>query len=102
MTFAPRRTGKPVEEITLTGKLVPFRNGQPIMLNFTMSPHTYLPCFDTESELREMMADIGWDNIKHVDDGQEFLVSIPPHVVVITKLRKTERGTFKFLQVFRD
>lgn len=102
--FAPRRTAKPPEELSLTGKLIPYKECQPCYLNMPLSHHAYLPCFDGEDELRAMMASakIDFDNIKHIDDGRDFLVSIPAHIIVITNMRWTERGTIKFLQVFRD
>ena len=102
--FAPRRTEKAPEELSLTGKFVPYQGGQPCMLNMPMSPHTYLPCFDTETELRRFLGrgDVTFDDIKEVTDGPDFLASIPHDIVVIAKLRWTERSTIKFLQIFRD
>ncbi len=103
--FAPRSTGKAPEEIILTGKLVPFMaDEQPLFLNMPLSPHDYIACFATENALRSFMAraKVAFDKIKHIDDGTEFLVSIPHEVVVIVDPWWTEQGTVRFHQLFRD
>lgn len=101
--FAPRRTGKDPEELSLTGKLVPFADGWPCLFSMPLSPHTYLACFDSEGELREMMASVDLDieDIKRIDDGINFLSSLGDNIIVITNMRWTDRGTLKFSQVLR-
>lgn len=103
--FAPRRTGKDPQELDLTDMFVPFYdNGQPCLLNLPMSPHEYLPCFDTTEQLRRVLerGEVAYDRIKKIDNGREFMVSVPPEVIIVVNMRWTERGTIKFLQVFRD
>lgn len=103
--FAPRSTGKAPVDIDLAGQLTPFYdNGQPVLLNMPKSPHLYLPCFATADELRSAMgrAGVAFDRIKQIDDGPDFLASIPTSIIVITGLRFTDGGLVRFHQVFRD
>lgn len=103
--FAPRRTGKAPEKVeSFTDKFIPYKNGQPCLLNMPLSPHDYLPCFDSAKELRTFFerAKVTFDDIKQITEGREFKVSIPYDIILITKLRFTESGTVKFVQLFRN
>lgn len=103
--FAPRSTGKDPETISLDGCLIPYyADEQPVLLNMPMSEDFYLPCFASEDELRSVMGRVGvsFDRIKQIEDGPDFLASIPASVVVITKIRFTDEGRVRFNQVFRD
>ena len=66
-------------------------------------PVSYIPLFDTEEQLRKELEQAGvtFDTIKLVEDGVEFLDSIPPELIVITNLRHTPEGRVRFLQVRR-
>lgn len=102
--FAPRRTGKDPERLTLVGKLIPYKDGEPCWLSMSLSPHTYLPCFDDESQMSAVLsrAGITFDAVKQITDGLEFRLSIPTSIIIIANLRWTEAGTLRFMRVLRD
>jgi hypothetical protein len=91
-------------EVDLTGMLIPWFAGSARLIRMELSPHVYLPCFETERALGEVLDDVGitYDSIKRIDSHREFLLSVPAHVTVITNLRKSPQGTFRFTQIFRD
>jgi len=98
----PKQIG-PVKELALTGQLMPWKNSQPVLLNMQgVGPDTfYLPLFEEEDQLRSVLVGIEFESIKMVEDGAEFLDSIPLDVIVITNLRFTEEGNVRFHQVQR-
>ncbi len=53
--------------------------GMPVMFEMPESPATYIMCFKTEASLRlfHQQAEVEFDSFKQIDDGQEFLESIP-------------------------
>ena len=108
MTFtdarAPRPTGAPVRAVELTGKLFPWSQEQPVLLQMPGSSALYLPCFSSAKGLREVLgrSRVGFGSIKQIDDGREFLSSIPGAIVVIVDPRYTEQGRVRFTQVLRD
>ena len=107
--FAPRPTGKPVEEVTLTGMLLPWKAGDPVLLRMPACDDEFLPLFTREEDLREVLRQAGasFDSIKQVDDGREFLDSLPLMtgssrlLRVITNPRIVEQGRVRFVEVFR-
>jgi hypothetical protein len=81
---APKPTGK-ISAVTVTGSLMPWKEGQPVFMMVQGSPHTYLPLFSTEEELRQVMGDLGVTDysMKMVENLEEFLASVPPEIPVI-------------------
>lgn len=81
---APKPTGR-YRDVSLTGCLIPWKGGQPVFMSMPGSPLSYLATFTTEAKLRAVMVEIGIeiDSIKNIDDGTEFLSSIPLDVPVI-------------------
>ncbi len=80
----PKRTDKPEEEVSLTGMVfaVLGQDGaaiQPALLTVPGSDALYLPVFDDVKKLVEAMiySKTRYSNIKHIDDGAEFLESLP-------------------------
>ena len=107
-SFAPRRTDKLPVTVSLTGKLIPWKDGQAVLLSMPMSPHLYLSCFSTQEKLESILsqAEVEWDKIKEIDDGKEFIVSIiniiknhNQDIIIIIDPYYTETGTIKFTQV---
>lgn len=77
----PQRTDKPVEAIkadSLTGKIFPWADEQPVLLGMPGSDLLYLPCFSTEEALLALMGRTGSQGftIKLIEDGNEFLNGI--------------------------
>jgi hypothetical protein len=105
MSDAPKPTGN-VHEVTLTGKLFPWDNhmNQPVLLAMPGSEFNYLPLFSTVDALRELMerANVPFDKIKHVDDGPEFMSSIPLHIKLICDPYFLDNGRVRFTEVFRE
>lgn len=105
--FAPRSVSDELKEVSLTGMLVPWKASQPVLLSMPMSDAFYLPAFDSEEGLRSLMgqAAVPFDNIKVIEDGAEFLASIPDHspegapLKIILNPRFTERGTVRFTEI---
>jgi hypothetical protein len=75
----PWRTGKPPEELSLTGKVFPWEGDAPVFLELPGSPHLWLPCFTDPSQLRAFLerGGITHDRVKHIDEQWEFLDSFP-------------------------
>lgn len=100
----PKRAG-PVKELTLTGMLMPWSDGQPVLINMIgANPLVlYLPLFDDPEQLREVLAraEIPYQSIKQVEDGMDFLDSIPVDIIVATSLWFTDEGRLRFHQVQR-
>lgn len=100
----PKQVG-PMKELVLTGMLMPWADGQPVLVHMmgVGSGVFYLPLFDDPDQLRAVLerAGISFQSIKQVDDGPEFLDSIPPEIIVITNLRFTDEGRIRFHQVQR-
>jgi hypothetical protein len=102
--LAPKRTGKPVEVIELSGCLFPWdtETDQPVLVHMVGSGAFYLPVFSTEEKLRGMMKKLGpFGKIKMIQDGREFLDSVPLDVIVIKDAWHTLTGTVRFTQVQR-
>lgn len=101
--FPPRRVvGAPVRSLDLTGMLLAFADGQPVLLRMPESEQLYLPCFGTIADLLEVLGRVGaaHDRIKKIDDGPEFVTSIPPSVEVILNVR-WKGSRIRFTQVLR-
>lgn len=77
--FSPRPVGTPPREITLTGKYLGWANGMPWLMRVVGSEDYFVPLFSDSDVLRSMVAQVedSIDTVKKVDDGLEFLDSIP-------------------------
>ena len=106
----PVPTGAPPAIIRLTGRLVPFdADNQPVWIEIPDSPHRYLPIFDTQRELVHVLAKAGirYEKIKRIDDGREFLESIPRRwmgqdVKIITRIRFMPDGRLRYFEAKWD
>jgi hypothetical protein len=101
----PTRTGTPPRAVELSGQLIAWgKDDQPVLLRVTGSPQWHLPCFASEGQLRTQSwrAGVGFHKIKRIEDGREFLTSVPSDVLVITGLHFAPTGRVRYLQVVRD
>ena len=102
----PRQVSGP-KTVTLSGKLLPFQGkeegAQPCLLKVFGSTSTYLPCFDTPEQLRFVMEKVGIANfvIKKIDDGPEFLKSIPKDVKIAVNFHDTPEGKIRWTEIQR-
>jgi hypothetical protein len=94
--------------VNVSGTLLPYHNGEPVLLRFFGAGYLYLPLFSTEERLREIMARIGapFDQIKQVNDGPDFMESLPARLderqlQVIMDPHFLENGRIRFLQIPR-
>lgn len=107
--FAPHPTGTVLENLTLTGMLIPWRTtGGPVLLSMPACDDFFLALFSTEGKLREVLgrAGVKFDRIKHIDDGVEFIRSLPTsyedaRLRVIVDPWFTEQGRVRFIEVQR-
>jgi hypothetical protein len=102
-TEPPKRTGKPPEWVSLTGLLIAWgEDNQPVLIGVTGSPLYHLSCFSSEDGLRSMLSRVGasFTKIKRIDDGPEFLASIPKEVVVVVAPHFVGER-FRYAQVLR-
>ena len=98
----PKPTGKPPESINLTGKVFAWRNEQPVLMNVTDSPHLYVACFSTVEQLQSLYerANISYDSIKSITDGDEFLDSFEDtDIKIILNPHYTETGRIRYTQI---
>lgn len=105
---APRPTGKAPEDVTLAGLLVPWNGDLPALLSMPGSDAKYLACFTELQALRKLMmrADCPYTSVKTIEDGPEFLGSLPEYVGgaplhVILNPHFTPEGKVRFVQVAR-
>jgi hypothetical protein len=93
-------------EISLTGMLFAVNEDKLVLVNMAgvAKAVAYLPLFETPEQLEATLGkvDIVYTGIKQVQEGIEFLDSLPPELVVITNLRLTEEGKTRFTQVQRE
>lgn len=107
---APRRTGKPLEEITLQGCLMPVdTRHQPCWLRVPGSDGLYLPLFNKETDARQLMGRIGiqFDKLTRITDGPEFLESIPfftgmTPIFIILDPHFVEGGNVRWTEIQRS
>ncbi|MDB4278055.1 hypothetical protein N9917_00335 [Deltaproteobacteria bacterium] len=102
---APHSIG-PEREVTLTGMLMPWRkNGQPAFLHLHgVSPDVFhIVLFADEDSLRSVLgrAGVSFDSIKLIEDGPDFLDSIPTDIQIIANLRFTEEGKVRYTEIRR-
>lgn len=98
-----RATGKPPELVNLLGKLVPFKDGMPVMVE--NEGVFYVVLFTDLLRLQLAMRWIGgWqpgDPVKWVDDAGVFNETIPPEVGMMLNPYRTEQGNTRFTLVVR-
>lgn len=105
--FDPRPTGKPPEEITLVGKMIPAEEDyRSVLLRMKGRDDYFLPLFSSEEELRAFMtkAATPFVKIEVIYNSAEFLVSIPrshrgARVRVIVDPKFTLEGRIRFLEL---
>ena len=104
----PKRTEKPPEDVSLTGKYIPWSGDHPALLRMPGTDALYFPCFSTHQSLLAVMTRVGSDftGIKVIGDGKEFIASIPmksegQDVHIILDPWHTEDGKVRFVQVQR-
>ena len=100
----PHPTGKPPEDISLTGRLIPAADAHtPVLLRMPGTDKLYLPCFADENEMRIFLerAGVAYQGVKQIDDERAFLQDLTNEVTVITNLRYTEDDKVRFHEVLR-
>jgi hypothetical protein len=109
-SFGPRPTGKPPEEVTLVGKMIPMDEiDQPIFLRIGKGEDYFMPLFSSSEGLSAFMADvlIRVSNVRRIYDGAEFLSGLPvayrgARLRVILDPRFTPEKTIRFLELQLD
>lgn len=93
MGDSPRQIGLD-ENIVLTGCLMPWSDetNQPAFVFVIGESKPCIPLFTDQKKLNVFSEDFGlmFDRVKHIDDGFEFLDSIPKEVDIIYNPRKHE------------
>ena len=102
---APQALGEPFE-LDIDGYILPLRGGQPVWLEIPGLPGHALPIFSNQAALDRAateLPDFGYDQLKKIDDGPEFLSSIPTDegIDVIIDPWITERQTTRYRRVYR-
>ncbi len=97
----PKNIGDRSKEIDITGYLFPWKDGQPFFMQMLGSKATYIPVFEDKIKLDIGMNGIEYEKIKQIEDGQQFLDSIPTKYIVIVNLRYTSDGKCRYIQLFR-
>jgi hypothetical protein len=100
---APWRTGKPPEEVTLTGKCFAWFGDAPSLIELPGAGMA-LAVFTTVEKLAAMVEAVALpcDSIKQITDTWEFLNSVPPEVLVVIDPWRTPQGTTRYMEVKRD
>ncbi len=103
MEEGPKYTGRRLD-VSLTGGLIPWDGNQPALLNVPGSTHNYMPIFTTQEKLEQLMtrAQTPYDSIKQIQDGREFLTSIPGEIHIMVDPYYTPEGKVRWAEIFRD
>jgi hypothetical protein len=99
----PQPTGRK-KELSLTGKLIPWYEGRPSYLNVPDSDTNYLPVFTAEEQLDGFLerAKVPYDDVKQITDGDEFVNSIPAHIIIMVDPYFTPQGRVRWCEVKRN
>lgn len=62
--------------ISITGYVIPWRNGEPVLLEMAGCNDYFLPVFSLPEKLRAAMSGIQYDSVKKIDNGLEFVDSL--------------------------
>ena len=101
----PRRTDKPEESVTVTGKLFPWDKDHPVTFFPVGSPLPHMMLFDTEAMLHVFMRTVCEGDeytIKLIENGPEFLASVPGSIVVAVNPWFTDEGKVRYTQLQRE
>lgn len=99
----PRPTGRRVE-VTLTGMIFPWTaEGQPAFLRVPGSSALYLPLFSDPTMLKIVMdgTSTPYVKVKKIDDGFEFLDSIPKDIRIMVEPWFTPEGRVRWTEIER-
>jgi hypothetical protein len=102
----------PQRDINLTGYFFPWQDDAPVLMKLDGTGDFFLPLFSTVEKLREMVSvtAIEMDGIKRIDNGPEFLSSIPTELStggqrlrIMVDPHRTEDDNYKtrFTEVIR-
>lgn len=106
-SFAPRPIpGAAMRELSITGAVSPFfADNQPSFLRMPETDDLFLPLFSDKVTFDRFIArwPIPYDKLIQVEDGPEFLDSVPREIRVILNPREHEDGGGKvrFTELFR-
>ena len=102
--FEPPKPVDGVQKVlTLTGMLVPFFDGQPVLLEVPASEFLYMPVFKDETSLKEVLAltNTEFDRIVQIEEQHEFLESIPPSIKIAVNPNFQPNGRVRWTEVQR-
>ncbi len=99
----PKATGR-VEDVHLTGMLIPWQNEQPVFMSVAASSQLYLPVFSDRDELERVMrqAKADWQSVKEITDESEFLREIPNDITIMVNPRFMPDGKVRWMEVRRN
>ena len=98
----PQRTSKPLEHgISLVGCLIPFRDGQPVLLEVGAT-RPYIPIFSTIEKLKGTLQYVRapYDSIKQIEEDEGFIESIPLDVFLMKDPWRTIEGKIRFTHIY--
>jgi hypothetical protein len=97
-----------VQHISITGNLIPWREGKPEYVMMHGSEDLFLPTYTTTERLYEHHLDDGNLTVKTICDSEEFLANLPywyepgvSRLRVIVDMHRTPRKTMAFKEVYR-
>jgi hypothetical protein len=66
------------KSVVLTDCLMPFRDGQPVVIRIPDNPHCWVVVFSTYDKLKASCVDLAVENytIKQINDGKDFVESV--------------------------
>jgi hypothetical protein len=105
-----RRVGDTVHHLSLTGHVIAWHDGEPVLVGMPGTEDQFLPVFSSVDNLRDLLTGIAvaFSAIKRIDSGNEFIASLPLHLASGQRLRIivdpywTEAGRVRFIEVQRD
>lgn len=89
-----------IQLLTITGCVVPYRQGKPLVMNVPGSRRPHLSIFPSEGALQEAFEGV-YDEVRTIEDGRHFLESLPPEYVVAYNPQKKGK-CFHWLEVQRN
>lgn len=110
MNTGPYRISDKVHQLDLTGYVIPYIDGGPVLIQLPNSNDGFVPIFTTAEKLHEYMkpANIPYEAVNHISDPREFLIAVPrrfptgERVRIIIDPWVTDMGNTRFREVLRE
>ena len=89
-----------IHVVSLTGCLVPYRKGKPLVMDVPGSNRPHLPIFSLEADIRSAFEGL-YDEVCTIEDGRHFLATLPAEYIVVYNPKKKGKS-LHWLEIQRN